>query len=79
MSDERFVLNITYGTVECDSRIRFEGDRGIGEGRKRTVSREGVCGPWSDWEPTGAVLHLNGNARPEQRPEQRNPWWRFWL
>lgn len=49
-------LDMIFGHVKVDSRIRWEGSRGIGEGRSRTYDGKGNLTNDTGWEPTGVVI-----------------------
>jgi hypothetical protein len=71
MTDERFKIQILYGIKELQTRLYPMPDGSIvGQGRSRTVDRDGLPGEWSAWESSGAVLRFDAEPKPA-------PWWRM--
>ena len=57
-------LDVFFGHVKLDSRMRREGDRLIGEGRSMHYDMHGKLVKDSGWQPTGCVAYLNGYEPP---------------
>ena len=64
------MLDILYGHIKIESRMRPEGNRWIGEGRAWHYDGDGNLTKDTGWEPTGVVM-----IWPE--PQVRHWWW-FW-
>jgi hypothetical protein len=72
-------ITCIFGTKELQTRIRPEGNRFIGEGRTRLVDQNGFAHPWSEWEPTGAVMTCADDHPQEPAQDWRSrfaAWWR---
>lgn len=61
MSDDNFRVDIIFGTVKLETRTRWDGERGYGEGRKTEFDLAGNITHQSEWEPTGATI-VQGSA-----------------
>ena len=67
-------LELLLGHVVIDSRVRRDGNRLIGEGRRLDYDQRGVLRSDSGWTPTGVYCEVW-----DEWPDQpRRPWWRFW-
>ena len=73
MSDAAYLVNITYGTVELQTRIvPIDGGEALaGEGRTIHRDRLGEITKTTEWERSGAVLRFGANRAVK-------PWWKFW-
>ena len=63
--DGGVLVDIFYGHVEIQTRMRREGDRLIGEGRSLHFDRDKQLVRTTEWEPSGVVLKLNGYEPPK--------------
>lgn len=54
--DEGIRINIFYGSVKLESRMRPVGNRVIGEGRALHFDANGKLVKDTGWEPTGGIL-----------------------
>lgn len=64
-------LEILFGSVEVQTRLRPEGKTLVGEGRNIKRDMNGKVTEVTEWEPTGLVLSYANN-------EPARPWWKFW-
>lgn len=60
MDDVLVNLDIFYGHIALDSRLRRDGDMLIGEGRAKHYDGQGNLTKDTGWKPTGCNLVLNG-------------------
>lgn len=68
--DPKVKINILYGHIRLESRMRPEGNRIIGEGRKWVYDGDGALTEDTGWQPTGCELYWEENEPPR--------WWEFW-
>jgi hypothetical protein len=67
---EQIVVKVHFGVVRLESRIRPEGNRLIGEGRRIEIDQNGVIVNVSPWEPMGVVAYWS--------TDPPRTWWKFW-
>ena len=65
------VIRPLYGRVVCESRMRFDGSRIVGEGRALHYDQDGKLEKDTGWQPTGVVLYWHDAEEPRR-------WWQFW-
>lgn len=70
MSEPTIKMDLIFGHVAIETRMRPEGRRVIGEGRSLHYDRYGKLVKDTGWQPTGVVLEW-----PEEEPRR---WWQFW-
>ena len=66
-------IEILFGHIQIESRLRRDGERLIGESRALHYDRDGLQTKETDWQPTGAVATVGW--WPEHAPRR---WWEFW-
>jgi hypothetical protein len=76
MTEEpKFMVNILFGAVRLESRIRPTADgRLIGEGRKFTYDLDGKLTAQTEWTPTGVVAYF-----PQETGGKRRMTAMFWI
>ena len=70
LESNKVTIDILFGHIRLESRLRPEGNRLIGEGRAWHYDGDGVLTKDTGWEPTGCVAYW-----PEPEPRK---WWMFW-
>lgn len=73
-ADPLVKIDILYGHVEIQTKMRREGNIIHGEGRSLTYDRDGNLTKTSEWVPSGVKMEVW-----DEWPEQpKRVWWEFW-